>query len=362
MTKIVLPIRTFEQLEDVSFSPGAGTDGQVLFYDHSIGKFTGDNGLTYDKTVEELTLNGGVITPVIKPASDSVVAIRITDSIGGSNILNIDTINLRLGLKGTPGATFDVWGTNGATEMMFRNSNVDNYQVVRIGTDGNGSGLLDLYDKDQVHCARLYAWDDRADTWFKSRYFGIGTSSPGEKLEVNGNVLADGYIGTFLRPESDSTSALQLQDSGGTSIVTIDTTNSRVGIGGTPISAQLNVNSTDAATIGQIIKLSASHTADSFQITNSSDVVQFAIDSNGRDFILDTTTGTKIGTSTTQKMGFYNATPVVQQNGTGETTGFTAGAGTGVNDDSTFTGNVGATAYRISDVVKALKNYGLLAQ
>ena len=61
-------------------------------------------------------------------------------------------------------------------------------------------------------------------------------------------------------------------------------------------------------------------------------------------------------------IGFFGATPVAQQSGTGETTGFTAGAGTGVNDDSTFTGNVGATAYRINDVVKALKNLGLLAQ
>jgi len=61
-------------------------------------------------------------------------------------------------------------------------------------------------------------------------------------------------------------------------------------------------------------------------------------------------------------LGFFAATPVTQPNGTGETVGFTAGAGTGVNDDSTFTGNVGTTAYRISDVVKALKNLGLLAQ
>lgn len=77
--------------------------------------------------------------------------------------------------------------------------------------------------------------------------------------------------------------------------------------------------------------------------------------------VLDTTTGTKIGTATGQKLGFYNATPVIQQAGTGETVGFTAGGGTNVTDASTFTGNVGSTAYRISDIVKALKNLGLLA-
>jgi hypothetical protein len=31
-----------------------------------------------------------------------------------------------------------------------------------------------------------------------------------------------------------------------------------------------------------------------------------------KNIVTDTTTGTKIGTATTQKLGFYNATPVVQ--------------------------------------------------
>ena len=34
---------------------------------------------------------------------------------------------------------------------------------------------------------------------------------------------------------------------------------------------------------------------------------------DGKNIILDTTTGTKIGTATDQKLGFFNATPVVQQ-------------------------------------------------
>ncbi len=60
-------------------------------------------------------------------------------------------------------------------------------------------------------------------------------------------------------------------------------------------------------------------------------------------------------------IGFFGATPTTQHSATGETTGFTGGAGTACRVDSTFTGNVGSTAYTLSDVVKALKNYGLLA-
>lgn len=73
------------------------------------------------------------------------------------------------------------------------------------------------------------------------------------------------------------------------------------------------------------------------------------------------TTGLKISGSTTQKTAVFGVTPVVQPAGTGETVGFTAGAGTPVTDTSTFTGNVGSTAYRLSDIVKALKNTGWLA-
>jgi len=74
-----------------------------------------------------------------------------------------------------------------------------------------------------------------------------------------------------------------------------------------------------------------------------------------------TTTGTKIGTATTQKIGFWNATPVVQFSTTGTTTGFTAGAGTAAKSDSTYTGNSGTKAYTVGDIVLALKTCGIMA-
>lgn len=80
------------------------------------------------------------------------------------------------------------------------------------------------------------------------------------------------------------------------------------------------------------------------------------------NIVVNTSTGTKIATGTTQKLGFWNAAPVAQHSSTGETAGYTANAGSdNVFNTSTFTGNVGSTAYTISDVVKCLKNAGFMA-
>lgn len=72
--------------------------------------------------------------------------------------------------------------------------------------------------------------------------------------------------------------------------------------------------------------------------------------------------GISLSQSASHKASVFGATPVIQQAGAGETTGFTAGSGTAALDDSVHTGNVGTAAYTVSDIVKALKNYGILAQ
>lgn len=65
--------------------------------------------------------------------------------------------------------------------------------------------------------------------------------------------------------------------------------------------------------------------------------------------------GTKIGTATTQKIGFFNKTPVIQQDTTISVGAFTANSGTNINTNSTIDG------YTLTQVVRALRNLGLLA-
>lgn len=76
---------------------------------------------------------------------------------------------------------------------------------------------------------------------------------------------------------------------------------------------------------------------------------------DGINFIFDSTTGTKIGTASSQKIGLWNATPIVQPTTGIAAATFAANTSGIVNDTATFDG------YTIGQVVKALRNTGLLA-
>ena len=76
---------------------------------------------------------------------------------------------------------------------------------------------------------------------------------------------------------------------------------------------------------------------------------------DGLQLILGTSSGLKIGTGATQKIGFYSKTPIVQPTtGVAESVFVENVGGTAVNVDSTFDG------YTIQQIVKALRNMGVL--
>jgi hypothetical protein len=73
------------------------------------------------------------------------------------------------------------------------------------------------------------------------------------------------------------------------------------------------------------------------------------------NIITDTTTGMKIGTANNQKLGFWNATPIIQPIVGGSAASFVANTSLIANDTATFDG------YTIGQVVKALRDMGILA-
>ncbi len=76
---------------------------------------------------------------------------------------------------------------------------------------------------------------------------------------------------------------------------------------------------------------------------------------DGGHFAFDVTTGSKLGTATSQKLGFWNATPVIQQTTAVAPATITNGVGAAGKQDDTYDG------YTVAQVVKALRTTGLLA-
>jgi hypothetical protein len=77
---------------------------------------------------------------------------------------------------------------------------------------------------------------------------------------------------------------------------------------------------------------------------------------DAQNIAFNATTGTKIGAATTQKLSFWNATPIVQPTTAVASATFASpGGGANMKTDDTFDG------YTIAQVVKALRNAGLLA-
>lgn len=98
-------------------------------------------------------------------------------------------------------------------------------------------------------------------------------------------------------------------------------------------------------------------TNNSHDYYNGSAWVNIVSSSNfdGLNIAFGTTNGTKIGTATSQKLAFWNATPIIQPTTGIGTAVFVANTGNNVKDDSTFDG------YTVSQVVKALRDIGILA-
>lgn len=83
---------------------------------------------------------------------------------------------------------------------------------------------------------------------------------------------------------------------------------------------------------------------------------------NAKNIVLNTSTGTKIGTGTTQKLAFFNSTPVAQPSTSGTLIGFNGNGATNANAvNFNANGNSGSTFYNLGDIVFNLKSLGLLA-
>lgn len=170
---------------------------------------------------------------------------------------------------------------------------------------------------------------------------GIGTTTPGQSLDVRGNTLIrdnsvitplnydlevhktrNGEVSGWIRNNSvgnaafaqvgtrvDSSTQFKmgilsnayttagLFTAGTAYLLTAGTLASKILIGNQTLPKDIIFINGGTAATDEIFRISSSNTIDVYE---------------ARNLTFGTTTGTKFGTSTTQKIGFYNATPIVQ--------------------------------------------------
>lgn len=395
-------------------------DDWLVVRDNSTGhtkKVTVLNALNAKTSTLRITVNadGTGDYPTIQEALDAVptggaeVEIApgyyvVTASTGlvikkAGTVLKGSGLNTQIEVSG-PSVTTAVSMTTTAMEGV----EIHGLYFIRTNTVGSGT-CLDFSDTPLAKVDNVYIADfdlalkitDTANVSFYSHYSNIIAANCNTGVRLSGNPVNDNTFDTFrIRCRAGGAGkGLDLQNGNGNTFINMNCEPSTgAGITGIAVGASAYSNTfvgvyAENNATGVSITSGAVNTcffggeitSNTSDISDSGTSTQFygiATTSGYRNklgvitdnitladtvnIIANTTTGTKIGTATSQKFGFYNATPVVQQNTTGTTTGFTAGAGSAVDSAATFTGNVGSTAYTIGDVVRALKNLGLLAQ
>jgi hypothetical protein len=220
---------------------------------------------------------------------------------------------------------------------------------------------------------------------------GIGTTTPGVKTQINsananpmvagtaaGNLAlldSGGLYGIYMGQSGTGKGWIQVarNDSATYYDLLLQASGGNVGVGVTGATARLHLQAGSIAANTAPLKFESG----SLMTTAEVGAVEFLTDkfygtittgaarkefiqgdnaiTDGVNLVVGTTTGTKIGTATSQKLSLWNAMPIVQPTTGVSAASFTANSGTAVNDASTFDG------YTIGQIVKALRNIGALA-
>jgi hypothetical protein len=313
----------------------------------------------------------------IKPITDSTTAIRIQNT-ASATILNVDTSNSRVGIGQSPlpESTVHIKSAIGGSSVLLITGNVGGESPIGLYLTANYSGSNSpnpLLIKNSISAS--------ASTF-------ISINSNPQVVATDGKLTAL-VVGIKSYPEfTDSSSASALYVYNGWFGTKISGSSSVQVYHGIDINAQVaNSGSildnyglyvqdmtvgktanhaiyTNAGKVrfGDNVQIaSGSLTVSSGSLTLSGSII-FTANANislnsGGNINTDTSTGTKIATATTQKLGFWNATPVVQPSYT--TSACSAQTvktgGSAISTMSEFDG------WTVPKVIKTLRDLGILA-
>jgi hypothetical protein len=321
----------------------------------------------------------------IRPTSNSTTAINIAQA-DGTDFVTFDTTNKQVGIGTTPSNPLHINYDGVDNNVLYINAsssslNLATAFLVRLPATGAQKGFGIFKGSDALAFAQFE--NNIGGTNKPGFAFGPGTSArdtniyrdgadilkTDDSFAVGGNVILN--AGQDIRPSSNSTNAINIAQADGTDFVTFDTTNKHVKIPvdssklyfGAGDDASINFTGTsfdirsDVVTATDKLNLRGGTNGTGFliganeEMTLTADLLTF---SDSTNIAFNTTTGTKIGTATSQKLGFWNATPIVQPTTSVGAATLVGGGGTTITDTDTFDG------YTLKQIVKALRNIGLL--
>lgn len=274
---------------------------------------------------------------------------------------------------GAPTLTLDSQATNSvnAGKIIYQTASAaESFTTTFNASDNN---FYFLYGATTVGSVTSTGWGFGVTAFDNSATVHIRAAAEQLRIDNNGTSFTkitqnNANVLGFVPAVNNAAAFTFYKADGTTSVCIMDTTNGRFGINVQPTVALHALSTSEQMRIAYDASNYWKATTSSTGITTfdavgsgSSFVFSDAVTIDGlltlsaQNIATDTTTGMKIGTGTTQKIGFWGATPIIQP-----TTGVAAatlvgGGGTTLTDTDTFNG------YTIKQVVKALQNIGLLA-
>lgn len=338
----------------------AGSDTQVQFNDG--GSFGGSANLTWDDATLQVT-GTDTTTPVLiakMPASHAANAFEVQDSTG--------TVKSFIDKDGD--AKFNELGIGGASPLFGYGINMSsvfkNTAETRCVVGFSRSSQSDDWSLSPIEKTPQGGGATPSNLWINTNrgLVNNNTAVYGQGSSIYLNCGAGGYGSTGDVDGGDAGRVIVRCKPGGIgigsgvagaeggfevvddSLTTLFTVinDATIGLFGTT-----TVSGVDTASPVLTVATPSGHADNAFEVQDSTGTVKAAFNAAG---------GVETGSG---NHGFFGVTPVAQPSTTGTTTGFTAGSGTSANDDSTYTGNTGSTAYTVGDIVLALKNLGLIA-
>lgn len=237
---------------------------------------------TFSAASGTLRLNGQITSPLlVQPVDDSTTSFHVM-AANGYNVLNVDTINQGVTAASSIGTALSgrSTGGNGISGITIHGSSygvTGTGFLVGGGVYGIGSNLPGVYGQAFSTVSGLFQTNNdqgtnsnptlvaRSNTSQSANLFEVQNTSGGALLKVS-STGATTITNT-------STSALLVETAGGSAVLNVDTTNTRVGIGRNNPGATLDVDSSTSSSNIEILRVITD--------VGGANNTKFAVDSDG---------------------------------------------------------------------------------